>query len=134
MRRGPAALTSDGRFSYKGSPVTTRGVGLELEGISHRFGQTVAVDGVSLRIEPGEIVALLGPSGCGKTTLLRIVSGLLRQSGGHVAVDGGIVDDLPPNEMPTPEAYAAAPSAPMPLMTSRRVMPLSIELSLSVSR
>src|SRR5262249_22709177 len=98
MRRGPAAFTSAGRFSYKGSPVTTRGVALELEGISHRFGHTVAVDGVSLRIEPGEIVALLGPSGCGKTTLLRIVSGLLRQSGGHIAVDGGIVDDLPPNE------------------------------------
>jgi putative spermidine/putrescine transport system ATP-binding protein len=78
--------------------VTTRGVALELDRISHRFGHTVAVDDVSLRIEPGEIVALLGPSGCGKTTLLRIVSGLLRQSGGHVAVDGGIVDDLPPNE------------------------------------
>jgi len=95
---GPAALTSAGRFSYKESPVTTRGVALDLDGITHRFGHTVAVEGVSLRIEPGEIVALLGPSGCGKTTLLRIVSGLLRQSGGHVAVDGGIVDELPPNE------------------------------------
>jgi putative spermidine/putrescine transport system ATP-binding protein len=73
-------------------------VALSLDGITHRFGHTVAVDGVSLRIEPGEIVALLGPSGCGKTTLLRIVSGLLRQSGGRVAVDGGVVDDLPPNE------------------------------------
>src|SRR6266550_8089871 len=98
MRRGPAALTSAARFSYKETPVTTRGVVLDLDGISHRFGHTVAVDGVSLRVEPGEIVALLVPSGCGKTTLLRIVSGLLRQSGGHVAVDGGIVDDLPPNE------------------------------------
>jgi putative spermidine/putrescine transport system ATP-binding protein len=78
--------------------VTTRGVALALDDITHRFGHTVAVDGVSLRVEPGEIVALLGPSGCGKTTLLRIVAGLLRQSGGHVAVDGGIVDDLPPNE------------------------------------
>ena len=78
--------------------MTTRGVALALDGITHRFGHTVAVDGVSLRVEPGEIVALLGPSGCGKTTLLRIVSGLLRQSGGHIAVGGGVVDDLPPNE------------------------------------
>jgi len=78
--------------------VTTRGVALALDAITHRFGHTVAVDGVSLRVEPGEIVALLGPSGCGKTTLLRIVAGLLRQSGGHVAVGGGIVDELPPNE------------------------------------
>ena len=78
--------------------MTTRGVALALDAITHRFGHTVAVDGVSLRVEPGEIVALLGPSGCGKTTLLRIVAGLLRQSGGHVAVGGGIVDELPPNE------------------------------------
>src|SRR5216684_2718911 len=80
------------------TPVTTRGVALALDDITHRFGHTVAVDGVSLRVEPGEIVALLGPSGCGKTTLLRIVAGLLRQSGGHVAVGGGVVDDLPANE------------------------------------
>ena len=79
-------------------PVTTRGVALALDDITHRFGHTVAVDGVSLRVEPGEIVALLGPSGCGKTTLLRIVAGLLRQTAGHVTVGGDIVDDLPPNE------------------------------------
>ncbi len=78
--------------------MTTGGVALSLDDITHRFGHIVAVDGVSLRVEPGEIVALLGPSGCGKTTLLRIVAGLLRQSGGHVAVGGGVVDDLPANE------------------------------------
>jgi putative spermidine/putrescine transport system ATP-binding protein len=96
----PAALTSAAYLLTKSSklPVTTHGVALSLEDITHRFGHTVAVDGVSLRVEPGEIVALLGPSGCGKTTLLRIVSGLLRQSGGHVSVGGGVVDDLPPNE------------------------------------
>jgi len=78
--------------------VSRQGVALTLDAITHRFGHTVAVNGVSLRVEPGEIVALLGPSGCGKTTLLRIVAGLLRQSDGHVAVGDDIVDDLPPNE------------------------------------
>jgi putative spermidine/putrescine transport system ATP-binding protein len=77
--------------------VTRRGVGLALDAITHRFGATVAVERVSLAVEPGEIVALLGPSGCGKTTLLRIVSGLLRQSAGHVRIGGDVVDDLLPN-------------------------------------
>src|SRR5258708_2226882 len=89
----PDSLTKGSKI-----PVTTGGVALSLDDITHRFGHIVAVDGVSLRVEPGEIVALLGPSGCGKTTLLRIVAGLLRQSGGHVAVGGGVVDDLPANE------------------------------------
>jgi putative spermidine/putrescine transport system ATP-binding protein len=75
-----------------------RGVALELSSVLHRFGETLAVDRVSLSVEPGEFVALLGPSGCGKTTLLRIVAGLLRQTDGTVAVGGEIVDDVPPNE------------------------------------
>ncbi len=74
------------------------GAALALDRISHRYGGSVAVDDVSLQVAPGELVALLGPSGCGKTTLLRIVAGLLRQSEGHVQVDGAAVDALPPNE------------------------------------
>ncbi len=68
-----------------------------LEGISKRFGQTVAVDGVSLTIEPGELVTLLGPSGCGKTTTLRIVAGLETASGGRVFIGEEEVTHLPPN-------------------------------------
>jgi putative spermidine/putrescine transport system ATP-binding protein len=71
--------------------------GLELERIFHRYGETPVVDGVSLAIAPGELVALLGPSGCGKTTLLKIVAGFNRQTAGRVRIDGAPVDRLPPN-------------------------------------
>jgi energy-coupling factor transporter ATP-binding protein EcfA2 len=57
-------------------------VGLGLDRIFHRYGDTPVVDGVSLSIAPGELVALLGPSGCGKTTLLKIVAGFNRQNRG----------------------------------------------------
>lgn len=72
-------------------------VGLELDRIFHRYGDTPVVDGVSLSIAPGELVALLGPSGCGKTTLLKIVAGFNRQTAGQVRIGGSAVDHLPPN-------------------------------------
>jgi putative spermidine/putrescine transport system ATP-binding protein len=74
------------------------GTALSLDRISHRYGGAVAVDDVALEIGRGELLALLGPSGCGKTTLLRIIAGLLRQTDGHVMIDGVAVDALPPNE------------------------------------
>ncbi|MDB5572269.1 MAG: iron transporter ATP-binding protein [Hyphomicrobiales bacterium] len=64
------------------------GASLELEGVRQTFGATLAVDDVSLRVEPGEIVCLLGHSGCGKTTLLRVVAGLERPGAGRVLLDG----------------------------------------------
>jgi len=68
-----------------------------LENVSKRFGQTLAVDQVSLQIEPGELVTLLGPSGCGKTTTLRIVAGLETATEGRVFIGETDVTDLPPN-------------------------------------
>ena len=73
-------------------------VGLELDRIFHRYGDTPVVDGVSLSIAPGELVALLGPSGCGKTTLLKIVAGFNHQTAGLVRIGGVGVDHLPPNQ------------------------------------
>ncbi|MET0787783.1 MAG: ABC transporter ATP-binding protein [Cellulomonas sp.] len=61
--------------------------GLSLRDVVVRYGPSVAVDGVSLDVAPGSVVALLGPSGCGKSSLLRAVAGLEPLSGGTVSWD-----------------------------------------------
>jgi ABC-2 type transport system ATP-binding protein len=61
---------------------------VSIRGLTKRFGGLVAVDGIDLDIERGEIFALLGPNGAGKTTLISIVAGLLRATSGTVVVDG----------------------------------------------
>jgi iron(III) transport system ATP-binding protein len=53
--------------------------------------EVIAVNGVSLHIEPGELLVLLGPSGCGKTTLLRCIAGLEEPSGGQIEIGGDVV-------------------------------------------
>jgi ABC-2 type transport system ATP-binding protein len=60
----------------------------ELDGVARRFGEAVALDGVNLRVEGGEIVALLGPNGAGKTTALRILLGLRRPDRGRARLFG----------------------------------------------
>ena len=61
---------------------------IEVRDVSRAFGRLRALDHVSLRVEPGEIVALLGPNGAGKTTMSRIIAGILAPSEGDVIVDG----------------------------------------------
>jgi putative spermidine/putrescine transport system ATP-binding protein len=69
---------------------------LVLEGVSKRYGNSLAVERVDLEIGQGELVALLGPSGCGKTTTLRIVAGFIEPSAGRVLIGGRDVTRLPP--------------------------------------
>src|SRR5919106_1282903 len=69
---------------------TEPGIGpaIELAGLRREFGERPALDGIDLRLERGESLAVLGPNGSGKSTLLRILAGLLRPSGGEVSVLG----------------------------------------------
>jgi ABC-2 type transport system ATP-binding protein len=61
---------------------------IEVEGLTKRFGETLAVDDLSFTVEPGRIVGFLGPNGAGKTTTLRIVLGLVNPTSGSATVEG----------------------------------------------
>jgi len=63
---------------------------VEVKGVSKTFGRggTVALQGIDLEIEAGELVSLIGPSGCGKSTLLRVIGDLIKPTGGEVVVNG----------------------------------------------
>ena len=71
---------------------------LSLRGLSKRYGDTFALQEVSLEVRQGQLLALLGPSGCGKTTLLRLIAGLLEPDMGEVKLSGQVVSQLPPEK------------------------------------
>lgn len=68
---------------------------VDLENVTKRFGNVVAVDNVSFSVEHGELFVLLGPSGCGKTTTLRIIAGLETPDSGRVLFNGRDVTHIP---------------------------------------
>src|SRR6201996_1666499 len=85
---------------------------IRLEGLTKRFGDTVAVDAVTLDIGEGDLFGLLGASGSGKTTLLRLLGGFETPTTGRVLIDGVDVTSMPPYERPTNmmfQSYALFP-------------------------
>ncbi|HKN30163.1 MAG TPA: ABC transporter ATP-binding protein [Roseiarcus sp.] len=71
---------------------------LQVEGASKRFGNLVAIDDVSLTIEPGELRAIIGPNGAGKTTFFNLVSGLFAPTSGAILFNGRDVTGLAPEQ------------------------------------
>jgi spermidine/putrescine transport system ATP-binding protein len=71
---------------------------VQLVDLVKRFGDFTAVDGLNLRMPPGEFFSLLGPSGCGKTTTLRMIAGFERPSEGQILLDGEDMAATPPHK------------------------------------
>ena len=73
---------------------------VEFERVSRHFGETRAVDSVSMQVKEGHFFAMLGPSGSGKTTCLRLISGFEKPESGHVKIFGQNSEAVPPNRRP----------------------------------
>jgi putrescine transport system ATP-binding protein len=85
---------------------------VRFEGVTRRFGDTAAVDAVTLDIAEGEFFALLGPSGCGKTTLMRMLAGFEAPDEGRILLAGNDIGALPPHRRPVHmmfQSYALFP-------------------------
>ncbi len=102
---------------------------LEIRNVTRRFGDLVAVDDVSLAVEPGEFFTLLGPSGCGKTVLLRMIAGFDAPDAGAILLDGVDLGGTPPERRPIHtvfQSYALFPhltvagNVAFPLRMARR--------------
>ncbi len=77
-----------------------RQAGLQIEAVSHSFGERAVVDDASFSVSPGEIFCLLGPSGCGKTTLLRVIAGLETLQRGRVVINDRVMADMAGTDVP----------------------------------
>ena len=91
---------------------------VEIDGVTKRFDEVVAVDRVDLAIDDGEFFALLGPSGCGKTTTLRMIAGLDLPTEGSLRIFGEEVGMAPPDRRPVNTVFQAY--ALFPHMTVRQ--------------
>jgi len=90
---------------------------IRFENVVKRYGEALALGGVSLEVAQGELCVLLGPSGCGKTTLLRLVNRLIEPSEGRIFVGNRDVMDLDPVELRRGMGYVIQSIGLFPHMT-----------------
>ncbi|MEO7269025.1 MAG: ABC transporter ATP-binding protein [Knoellia sp.] len=103
------------------------GVAVELSEITREYaGGVRALDGFTLRMEPGEFIALLGPSGCGKTTALRCLAGLEDPDSGRIVVGGRDLTDVSTNKRDMGMVFQAY--SLFPHMTARQNVEFGLEL------
>src|SRR6266496_518888 len=100
---------------------------IEAVGLRKRFGKTVALDGLDLVAEPGQVLAVLGPNGAGKTTFVRIVATLLRPDRGELRVAGHDVR-REPHAVRRRIGLAGQSAAVEPAMTGRENLELVARL------
>jgi putative spermidine/putrescine transport system ATP-binding protein len=105
-----------------------QGVAVELTDLRRTYGGVNALDGLTLHLAPGELVALLGPSGCGKTTALRCLAGLEDPDSGSVTVGGHDVTSVPTSRRDMGMVFQAY--SLFPHMTARQ----NVEFGLSLRR
>jgi ABC-type Fe3+/spermidine/putrescine transport system ATPase subunit len=106
----PMAVTATAASRPSGAE--SRGAGIELRGVTKRYGGNVALRAIDLEIADGEFFCLLGPSGCGKTTTLNLIGGFVGPTEGTIWLRGARIDTLPPHKRPVNtvfQSYALFP-------------------------
>ncbi|KYK47765.1 Fe3+/spermidine/putrescine ABC transporter ATP-binding protein [Bradyrhizobium liaoningense] len=92
MHTDRIGATASSEASRQGQPA------VQLDGVTKRYGDSVALHEAWLRIQPSEFMTLLGPSGCGKTTLLNLVAGFLEADSGEIFIEGALVTETPAHQ------------------------------------
>jgi len=93
---------------------------IELSNVSKLFGQTLAVDAISLAVQTGELCVLVGTSGCGKSTTLRMINRLIAHSAGSIRIDGRDIEQIDPQQLRRGIGYAIQNTGLFPHWTVAR--------------
>jgi len=90
---------------------------IQMQAVTKRYGDTVAVDALTLEVSAGEVCVLIGPSGCGKTTTLRMINRLVEPTAGHILINGDDTRNSRPEELRRRIGYAIQSVGLFPHMT-----------------